>query len=131
MTDKELKKLSRIDLLEMMIEQRKTVSRAQAKLEEEKEAHEATKKALAELTETYERLRVKLNEKDAKLNEKDKKLDALKAELAQERAAHGALKAETDSLAESIGRLERALQVLEPTKAEDKPDKKKKGLSVF
>ena len=69
MTDKELRKLRRSDLLALMIEQKKTVDAAQEELAK-------TRGELERIKETYERLRKKLDDKDEKIRE-------LKAELAQ------------------------------------------------
>ena len=96
MTDKELRKLRRSELLEMMIQQKKTVAAAQTELEE-------TRKELEDLQETYERLRKKLDDKDAKIHE-------LRAELAQALDKREIYNGEAESIAEVTARLNRAVE---------------------
>ena len=81
MTEKELHKLSREDLLRLLLAQSKEVSRQKAALE-------AVTAERGEARETVERLKEKLNEKDEqigrlkeKLNEKDALLEKLKGRL--------------------------------------------------
>lgn len=67
MADKELRRLNRRELLQMLIIQCEEAERLQ------KEADEA-KARLKELEESYERLKIKLNIKDERLNQKDEKI---------------------------------------------------------
>ena len=71
MTDKELRKLRRQDLLELLVEQSREAARLKAAFEEKEED-------LSQFIESYERLKGKLDEKDElieklkhRLNEKD------------------------------------------------------------
>ena len=64
MTDKELRRLNRRELLQMLVMQCEEAERLQ------KEA-ETAKARLKELEESYERLKMKLNVKDERLNQKD------------------------------------------------------------
>ena len=104
MTEKELRKLHRQDLLELLVEQSREASRLSAALDEKEQE-------CREITENNERLKAKLDEKDAglaqhtaasgeqleslkgKLDEKDAQMEKLKgrldekdAELAQQTA---------------------------------------------
>ena len=81
MTDRDLRKLSREDLLKLMLAQSKEVTRQKAVITE-------LEKTDAQNQESLERLKEKLNEKDAsiehlkeRLNEKDAQLDKLKGRL--------------------------------------------------
>lgn len=95
MTDKELRKLRRSELLEMMIQQKKTVAAVEKELDD-------TRAELEELKETYERLRKKLDDKDAKIHE-------LRAELAQALDKREILNGEAESIAQVTERLNEAV----------------------
>lgn len=77
MTEKELHKLSRQDLLELLLSQSKEVARQQAQIAELEEADSVTQ-------ESYARLKQKLDEKDAQL-------EKLKSRLDEKDAAIGSL----------------------------------------
>ena len=99
MTDKDLHKLSREDLLKLMLTQSKEVTRQKAmvsELTETREQNTATidrlKNKLDEKDETIERLKERLNENDAlleklkkRLDEKDKLLEEKQEELDRNR----------------------------------------------
>lgn len=70
MADKELRRLKRRDLLRMLLAQCEETERLQ------RESDEA-KAELALLSESYERLKIKLNVKDERLNQKDVKIAEL------------------------------------------------------
>lgn len=70
MTDKELRRLSRRDLLRILIEQMKETEKSKQELEE-------TLVRLEELEEGYERLRKRLDQKDLRIHEL---VDTLEAE---------------------------------------------------
>ena len=81
MTDKELRRLSRQDLLRMLVEQTKEAARLETELEEKKEE-------IGGLQESLERLKGKLDEKDVlieklktRLDEKDAMIERLKSRL--------------------------------------------------
>ncbi len=90
MTEKEFHKLRRRDLLQLLVAQGKENIQLQAEFDE-------TKGELAQFQESYERLKAKLDEKDArfqesnerlkaKLNEKDALIEKLKGRLDQKDA---------------------------------------------
>lgn len=90
MTEKEFRKLGRRDLLQLLVSQGKENIQLQTELDE-------TNEELAQLQESYERLKAKLDEKDAsfqesndrlkaKLNEKDALIEKLKGRLDQKDA---------------------------------------------
>ena len=106
MTDRELKKLRRSDLLEMLIEQTKITAAAERSAASEKAAREDVQKQLSELDATYQHLRKKLDEKDQKIHE-------LRAAL-EEVAGNS----DAESLASMSARLNRAVELFEKT-AED------------
>lgn len=96
MTNKELKKLRREDLLEMLLNQSKDVA-------QKNETLDALESELAEQRSVDERLKEKLNDKDAqmehlkeKLNEKDVQLERLKARLDEKDAAIQSLREELE-----------------------------------
>lgn len=79
MTDKELRKLRRQDLLELLVEQSKETGRLATELGE-KEAE------LTEAQEGNERLKGKLDEKDALIEKLKSRLDEKDAQMAEETA---------------------------------------------
>lgn len=110
MTDKELRRLRRQDLLQLLVEQSKEAARLQMESNEKR-------KELAQLNEGYERLKDKLDEKDEqlgtlkeRLNEKDALLEKLKNRLDEKDALLEKLKSRLDEkdglLDELSGRLE-------------------------
>ena len=106
MTDRELKKLRRSDLLEMLIEQAKITAAAERSVASEKAAREDVQKQLSELDATYQLLRKKLDEKDQKIHE-------LRAAL-EEVAGNS----DAESLASMSARLNRAVELFEKTAEE-------------
>jgi len=103
MTDKELRKLRRSELLEMMIDQKKSVAAMESKLSE-------TETELAALRETYERLRKKLDDKDEKIRE-------LKEELAHALDKREIMTGEAQSVAAVTARLDQAVSQIESAAA--------------
>ena len=101
MTDRELKKLRRSDLLEMLIEQKKATAAAEKLAAEEKAALEETRRQLEELDATYQRLRRKLDDKDQKIHERRAALEEV------------AGNADPESLASMSARLNRAVELFE------------------
>lgn len=96
MTNKELKKLRREDLLEMLLNQSKDVAR-------QRETIGTLEKTLEEQCSVDERLKDKLNEKDAqmehlkeRLNEKDVQIERLKGRLDQKDATIQSLREELE-----------------------------------
>ena len=106
MTDRELNKLRRSDLLEMLIEQKKATAAAEKLAADEKAALEETQKQLSELDATSQRLRKKLDDKDQKIHE-------LRAALEEVAGNSGA-----ESLASMSARLNRAVELFERTAEE-------------
>lgn len=74
MADKELRKLKRRELLQMLLVQCEETERLQKELDETTAEYES-------LQEGYERLKEKLNIKDERLNQKDAKIAELKNEI--------------------------------------------------
>ena len=103
MTDKELKRLRRSDLLEMMIEQKKITAAAEKRAENEKALRLDTQKQLEELDATYQRLRKKLDDKDQKIHELRAALEEIGGN------------ADPESLASMSARLNRAVELFEKT----------------
>lgn len=119
MTEKELRKLDRHDLLELLVEQTKEASRLRLVLDEREER-------LLSITASVERLKVKLGDKDeqierlkGRLDEKDElaaklrsRLDAKDADMTEQEARH----------ADDLSRLTAKLDAkdLELSRAEDR-----------
>ncbi len=105
MTEKEFRKLNRREVLQLLLTQ----------VQEEKELRlqlDKTETALKELEEGYERLKARLNSKDAKihklagrLDKKDLQIKALKGELERQRTDRRIRLREAGSVAEAALRL--------------------------
>ena len=67
MAERELQRLKRRELLRMLLVQCEEMERLQQEADE-------IKAELAVLTESYERLKIKLNVKDERLNQKDERI---------------------------------------------------------
>lgn len=80
MTEKELRKLNRHDLLELLVEQSREASRLNTELKEKEEE-------LAEALEGSGRLKEKLNEKDALVEKLKSRLDEKDVRLREETAS--------------------------------------------
>ena len=127
MTGKELRKLHRQDLLELLVEQSREASRLSAALDEKEQE-------CREITENNERLKAKLDEKDAglaqhtaasgeqleglkgKLDEKDAQIEKLKGRLDEKDAQIGKLREQTDRREEKIEKLEAEMEKLRAIK---------------
>lgn len=127
MTEKELRKLHRQDLLELLVEQSREASRLSAALDEKEQE-------CREITENNERLKAKLDEKDAglaqqtaasgeqleslkgKLDEKDAQMEKLKGRLDEKDAQIGKLREQTDRREEKIEKLEAEMEKLRAIK---------------
>ncbi len=88
MTDKELKKLSRQDLLQLLIMQGREAATLEEQLNESKyneqrqfDSNERLRDRIADREETIEHLKEKLSAKDEKLNAKDKEIAELKQQI--------------------------------------------------
>ena len=97
MTDKELRKLRRSELLELLIEQKKIASAAQKRADEERGKREEADARLKEILEINQRLSEKIDEKDQMI-----------------RDLHATLEGETEDLSQEVlsrlaGRLSRAV----------------------
>ena len=79
MTEKELRKLGRHDLLELLVEQSREAARLDAALQEKEEE-------FRKASEGNERLKEKLNEKDELIEKLKGRLDQKDAEMAQRAA---------------------------------------------
>lgn len=91
MTDKELQKLGRRELLQLLLEQAREAERLSKLLEE-------TEEQLHQLEENYERLRGRLDNKDAQIHD-------LRATLQEEREKREADLADVGSIAEAALKL--------------------------
>ena len=96
MTEKELHKLSREDLLRLLLAQSKEVSRLKAELE-------TVKTGRNEAQETLERLKAKLDEKDAQLEKLKGRLDEKDAMLAAFQEEHPELASRPTARMEGMG----------------------------
>lgn len=103
MTDKELRKLRRTELLEMMIEGKQAVAAAEEKVAKVEAENR-------QLQETYERLRKKLDDKDEKIRE-------LRAELQSARDNRQLLTEEQEGVAAVTARLNEAVKAAERAQA--------------
>ena len=88
MTDKELRKLSRQDLLQLLIMQGREAATLEEQLNESKyneqrqfDSNERLRDRIADREETIEHLKEKLAAKDDKLNSKDKEIAELKQQI--------------------------------------------------
>ncbi len=125
MTEKELRKLHRQDLLELLVEQSREASRLSAALDEKEQE-------CREITENNERLKAKLDEKDAglaqhtaasgeqleslkgKLDEKDAQMEKLKGRLDEKDAQIEKLKPRLDEKDARIEKLTARLNEKDP-----------------
>lgn len=98
MAEKELKKLNRRNLLQMLLTQCEETERLQKELDELTRQHEL-------MTESYERLKIKLNVKDERLNEKDAKIAELNRTMEEMRASREIELEEAGSIAEAALRM--------------------------
>lgn len=118
MTDKELQRLGRGDLLRLLLEQVVAIERTEAELE-------ASKSRNQELEETYERLRKRLDQKDARIQELQKALqeleplrerareaDRLETELGDSREKVRELKGGYERLRERLDQKDEKIQAL-------------------
>lgn len=103
MTDKELRKLRRTELLEMMIEGKQVAAAAEERVAQVEEQ-------MRQLQETYERLRKKLDDKDEKIRE-------LRAELQSARDNRQLLTEEQEGVAAVTARLNKAVEAAERAQA--------------
>lgn len=98
MADKELRRLKRRDLLQMLLAQCEETERLQKELDERTIELET-------LQEGYERLKNKLNIKDERLNQKDARIAELEASIEEIQASRVIELEEAGSIAEAALRL--------------------------
>ena len=98
MEDRELRRLSRRELLQMLVAQCEETERLQQEADE-------TRGQLDVLKESYERLKEKLNRKDERLNQKDAKIKELKETIEEMKASREIELTEAGSIAEAALRL--------------------------
>ena len=98
MADRQLRRLKRRELLQMLLAQCEETERLQQELEE-------TQRELTDLQDGYERLKVKLNVKDERLNQKDTSIARLKDQIEEIQAARQIDLEEAGSIAEAALRL--------------------------
>lgn len=99
MTGKELRRLKRRELLKMLLVQCEETERLQAEADEIKKEFEA-------MSESYGRLKKKLDVKDERLNQKDAQIAGLKEELEKLGEARETEKESVASIAEASIRLD-------------------------
>lgn len=104
MADKELRKLNRRELLQMLLMQCEESERLQEELDQLMAEHEA-------MTESYERLKIKLNVKDERLNQKDTRIAELTKEIEEMKASRKIELAEAGSIAEAALKLNGIFEV--------------------
>ncbi len=98
MGNKELRRLKRRDLLQMLLTQCEETERLQKELDD-------TAAELESVEEGYERLKKKLDIKDERLNQKDAKIARLKSEIEEIKASRVIELEEAGSIAEASLRL--------------------------
>lgn len=98
MADKELRKLKRRELLQMLLVQCEESERLEEELKELIAEHEA-------MSESYERLKQKLNVKDERLNQKDARIAELTEEIEEMKTSREIELTEAGSIAEAALRL--------------------------
>ena len=98
MTDKEMRRLKRRELLQMLLMQCEETERLTLETEE-------LHKQMETILESYERLKKKLDVKDERLNQKDQKIAELKAELEKQKAEREIELEEVGSIAGATKRL--------------------------
>lgn len=109
MADKELRRLSRRELLRMLLVQCEETERLQQETDEMKEHMET-------VMESYKRLKKKLDIKDERLNQKDAKIAELSCRIAELEAAEETAAEENGSIAEAFRRLDEVNEVFEEVK---------------
>lgn len=129
MTEKDLRKLDRHDLLELLVEQTKEASRLRLVLDEREErllsataSVERLKAKLGDKDEQIERLKGRLDEKDELASKLKSKLDAKDAEMAEQDAKHSGdmsrLTTKLDMKDAELSRAEERKRFLEDRNAE-------------
>ena len=98
MTDKELRKLNRRELLKMLLVQCQETERLTQELKE-------TKTEFMDLTERYDRLIEKLNVKDERLNQKDAQIAEFKNTIEEMKASREIELEEAGSISEAALRI--------------------------
>lgn len=98
MADRELRRLKRRDLLQMLLVQCEETERLQQENTE-------MKMQLESITESYERLKAKLNIKDERLNEKDARIEELEERIEQMQSSREIELEEAGSIAEAALRI--------------------------
>ena len=81
MADKELRRLKRRELLQMLLMECEEAERLEQESGRLKEQLDALQEQMAAIMESYERLKKKLDVKDERLNQKDEKIAMLKNEV--------------------------------------------------
>ena len=106
MTDKELRRLRRTELLELMIEGKQTAAAAEEKVTQVEEQ-------MRQLQETYERLGRKLDDKDEKIRELRAELKSARDNTELLRQEHEEVAAITARLNEAVAAAEQAQKLFE------------------
>lgn len=98
MASKELRRLNRKELLQMLLVQCEETERIQGEMDE-------TNARMAAMEESYERLKVKLNIKDQRLNEKDARIAELEQTIENMKTSREIELADAGSIAEAALKL--------------------------
>ena len=106
MTDRELRRLRRTELLELMIEGKQTAAAAEEKVTQVEEQ-------MRQLQETYERLCRKLDDKDEKIRELRAELKSARDNTELLRQEHEEVAAVTARLNEAVAAAEQAQKLFE------------------
>ena len=86
MADKELRRLKRRELLQMLLMECEEAERLEQESGRLREQLDAIQEQMATVMESYERLKKKLDVKDERLNQKDEKIAMLKHEVEEWKA---------------------------------------------
>ena len=86
MADKELRRLKRRELLQMLLMECEEAERLEQESGRLKEQLDALQEQMATIMESYERLKKKLDVKDERLNQKDEQIAMLKQEVEEWKA---------------------------------------------
>ena len=110
MAERDLRKLKRAELLEMMIRQGKAVGELQEKLALAQQQQAETEAEMAQMEETFERLRKKLDQKDEEIQEQSRQMEEtierLKGKLDQKDEE---LRVQSEQMEETFDRLRKRL----------------------
>ena len=117
MAEKELRKLKRRELLQMLLMQCEETEKLQQETDEMKEKMDA-------VLESYERLKKKLDVKDERLNEKDARIAVLKHEIDEMKTEKEAGETEAASIMDAVSRLSEIFEFIKDKNEANKSSSK-------